>query len=319
MEDYQKLSQLISNNKGELCLQLEGLSLPADIEQIKRICIDFICVLTSKDAEYMKQLSLLEQDLISPVLKVIEFLYSSDINFCKQGGNTLSKEQKQQVMPCEKRFSAKRVAKESSPAMIGAAAGTLIATLCKPSSWGVILLSSVVSATVGKVLFDLYVEHNGIYHQPGNEYCTDSEYKLNSEDVGNIINGLETIGECIDTVLLTYRRHLSIMQDEYMHKVESFNLDKKYISVLECYQTILGNMYSVELTPIVADTIKQVSSSLSRLGYKIVRYYEGMRNLFDIKEGACSEPEEFKPAIIKKEDDKETLILKGEVVIPSKN
>ena len=93
------------------------------------------------------------------------------------------------------------------------------------------------------MLYSLYVDNNdNVIAEVGDADMHYPEYKLTYGDVNNIVNGLETAGECIDKVLLTYRRHLDIVQDEYSHKVASYNLDKKYIGILECYQTILGNL-----------------------------------------------------------------------------
>ena len=309
-----KLAQLISKNKGELCNRLEGLTLPSDAEKIKRLCIDYVGHLTCKDAEYMNQLSLLEQDLLSPVLKVMDTLYSSDIELSKKISSYMSRERNQQVGKTGK-GTKKPISKEYGPALAGAAGGTLLATICKPASWGVILFGSVISAIIGKVLYSLYVDNNNIEGRVCSEKVY-PEYRITKEDVTNIIEGLATAGECVDKVLLTYRRHLEIVQDEYSHKIASFNLDKKYIGILECYQTILGNMYSMEVTPVVKDTIKQVNNSLTEQGYKALHYSEDIRNLFEVKIGDCIEPEEFKPAIVKCSGSKETLIIKGEVVLP---
>ena len=97
-----------------------------------------------------------------------------------------------------------------------------------------------------------------------------------------------------------------------------FSLDKKYISVLENYQTLLGNLSSMESSPLVQDTIKQINHLLSSQGYKAVHYTDELSNLFDSKIGECTEAEEYKPAILKSADNKETIILKGGVVLPNK-
>lgn len=315
MADYKKLALLISENKRELCAKLEGLSLPSDADKIKQLCIDYVGTLTRKDAEYMNQLSLLEQDLLSPVLRVMDTLYSSDIELSQKVSSLLSKKGKQ---PCNQQSQSKNsISKEYGPALVGAAGGTLLATICKPSSWGVILFGSVISAIIGKVLYSLYLDNNNnVIAEVGEADVHYPEYKLTNVDVNNIVKGLEAAGECIDKVLLTYRRHLEIVQDEYSHKIESFNLDKKYIGILECYQTILGNISSMEITPVVKDTIKQINNSLSGQGFKAVHYSEDFQNLFDVRIGDIPEPEEFKPAILKYSDKKEILILKGEVVLP---
>ena len=316
MADYKKLSQLILENKRDLCSKLEGLSLPSDAEEIKQLCIEYVGALTRKDAEYMNQLSLLEQDLLSPILKVMDTMYSPDIELSQQVSSFLSKE-RERMHQNSQRTSKKSISKEYGPAIVGAAGGTLLATICKPSSWGVILFGSVISAIIGKVLYSLYVDNNdNVIAEVGDADMHFPEYELTYGDINNIVNGLGTAGECIDKVLLTYRRHLDIVQDEYSHKVASFNLDKKYIGILECYQTILGNLCSMEPTPIVKDTIKQITNSLVGQGYKAIHYTEDIKNLFEIKIGDSPEIEEFKPAIVKNVDNKETLILKGEVVLP---
>lgn len=314
MANYKRLVELIADSKGRLCNKLKGLTLPSNADEIKRLCIEHVEHLTQKDSEYMNQLSLLEQDLLSPVLKVMETLYGSDIELSKKVSSLLAKECVPQKTPTKE--SQKTLSKEYGPALAGAVGGTLLATICKPNSWGVILLGSVVSTIIGKVLYSLYVDKNSTVAESDNTNTKYIEYPLDSADVDNIIKGLETAGECIDKVLLTYRRHLDIVQDDYSHKLALFNLDKKYIGILECYQTILGNMSSMDSSPLVKDTIKQVNKSLTGQGYKAVYYTDCLRNLFEIKTGDCSEPEEFKPAIVKTFNNEETLILKGEVVLP---
>lgn len=315
MANYKKLTQLISDNKGDLVRKLEGCSLPSDAEKIKQFCIEYVGSLTRKNAEYMNQLSLLEQDLLSPVLKVMDTIYASDIELSGKANSMHSKEKRPQS--ANRKVSSKEsFFKEYGPALAGAAGGTLLASICKPSSWGVILFGSVISVIIGKVLYSLYIDNNNVVAESGDNNVSYPEYKLTSIDVNNIVKGLETAGECIDKVLLTYRSHLAILQDEYSHKMESFNLDKKYIGILECYQTILGNLSSMGTSPIVKDTIKQVNLSLAGQGYKAVHYSEDIENLFEINIGICQEPNEFKPAILKKCENRETLILKGEVVIP---
>lgn len=73
MANYKRLAELIADNKGKLCHKLEGLTLPSNADEIKRLCIDYVEHLTRKDSEYMNQLSLLEQDLLSHDLKVALF------------------------------------------------------------------------------------------------------------------------------------------------------------------------------------------------------------------------------------------------------
>ena len=133
MTHYKKLSELIADNKGKLLRKLEGLTLPSNADEIKRLCIDYVEHLTRKDSEYMNQLSLLEQDLLSPVLKVLETLYGSDIELSKKVSSLLAKEVTTQRNSTV-RESNKTLSKEYGPALAGAAGGTLLATICKPTS-----------------------------------------------------------------------------------------------------------------------------------------------------------------------------------------
>ena len=63
---------------------------------------------------------------------------------------------------------------------------------------------------------------------------------------------------------------------------------------------------------------REVNNSLISQGYKAVHYSSELENLFEVKNGDCAEIEEFKPAIVKTIDEKESLILKGGVVLPHK-
>lgn len=317
MLEYKRLSQLIRENSGVLYEKLCCCSLPNDAELVKQMCLDYVGNLTGKNTEYMNQLSLLEQDLLSPVLKIIDTLYSTEMEL-SQNTTTSSLKNKNEEQNIVYDSSPKRIVKEYTPALAGATGGTLLAMICKPDSWGIVLFGSVISTIISKILYSAYVEKN---ENPNDENCDVNtcfpEYKLTSEDVAHIIGGLENAGECIDKVLLTYRRHIDIVQAEYMRKMDSFNLDKKYIGVLECFQLVLGNMNSMELSPIVKDTIKQVNNSLAVQGYKAVHYTDEFEKLFDVKRDDIAEIEEFKPAIVKVDKEKDSLIIKGEVVIPN--
>lgn len=314
MAEYKKLSLLISENKGDLCCRLEGLSLPSDAETIKQLCIDYISALTRKDAEYMNQLSLLEQDLLSPVLNVMDTLYSSDIELSQKVSSILTQEKFQH--PDKTQTNKKSITKEFGPAIAGSAGGTILAALCKPGSWGVILFGSVISGIVGKVLYGLYVDNN-VIDVHSNSLNDFPKYELNRNDVTNIVNGLITAGKCVDKVLLTYRKHLEILKDDYDRMESTFELEKKYIGVLECYQSLLGNLKEMAPSPLVSDSIKKIIQLLQKQGFKAIDYTEDVKGLFNIKEDDVESEEQYSPAIVKISSGKEMLILKGDVVIPN--
>ena len=70
-------------------------------------------------------------------------------------------------------------------------------------------------------------------------------------------------------------------------------------------------------TPVVNDSIKNITQILSKQGFEAVDYSEETKGLFNVKEDDVTAVEQFSPAIIKKDMYKDTLILKGDVVIPN--
>lgn len=316
MTDYTSLAHLIANNKNVLCEKIEKRSLPSEAEKIKELCVNFVNSLTKKDAEYMKQLSLLEQDLISPVLKVMDALYASDIELSKKISLIFSQKNAKQTQHIQKEYRPS-IKKEYGPTLAGVAGGTLLATICKPTSWGVILMGSVISAIIGKVLYGLYIDKgNNVIAEYGDAPYHVPEYKLTSEDAANIVNALVSAGECIDKVLLTYRRHLEILQEDFNKKKETYNLEKKYIGILENYQALLGNLSDLDESPIAADCIRKIKQTLQKQGFKIINYNEETEGMFNTKEEEVDSVEQFAPAIVKTSSGKDILILKGDVVIP---
>ena len=316
MSNYISLKQLIVNNKKAMCRKISGLSVPSDAEKIKLLCIDFVNSITKKDAEYMMQLSLLEQDLIFPVLKVMDTIYASDIELSKKISLAFS-QQKQQTPKSIRKKTEPSLAKEYGPALAGAAGGTLLATICKPTSWGVILMGSVISAIIGKVLYGLYIDKdNNVIAQYGDIPASNKEYMLTEEDAENIYNALVSAGECIDKVLLTYRKHLGILENDFKKKEETYDLEKKYLGVLECYQALLGNLSDMDNSPVVSDSVRKIIQTLQKQGFKPIDYSQDVAGLFNMKEEDVEDAEQFTPAIVKISDNKETLILKGDVIIP---
>ena len=79
MVDYQNLSQLISDNSEWLRKKLLHRELPVDAEVIKKYCVEYIDSLTKSDAQYMVQLSLLEQDILLPILNIMNIMNVTDL------------------------------------------------------------------------------------------------------------------------------------------------------------------------------------------------------------------------------------------------
>lgn len=326
MAEFETLANIIEENSNELKRQLLGKKVPQDSECIQQLCIDYVGKLTGKDSVYMQQLSLLEQDLLTPVLKVMNALYASDIELSKkvrltmmQHLNNAPTHQHIEVGRNQNVHFGKHLTKEYTPALAGAASGSLVGSLCKPGSWGVILLGSVISAIVGKVLYDLYIDNrNGkIVAEVGKPKSIIPKYILESSDVENIIRSLVSVGESVDKVLLVYRSHIEILQDKHSREKESYSLDKKFVEVLECQQTVLGNLLVTEDDPITKDSIKQIVNTLANQGFSVVHYCEENKAFFDTNYGNCESIEEFKPAIIRSTGNNGKAILRGEVLIPN--
>lgn len=328
MAEYKKLSLLISDNSEGLRKQLLGKKLPVDAESIQQLCVNYVGKLTAKDSVYMNQLSLLEQDLLTPVLKVMDTLYASDMELSKKVSdsmrNVISQMEAHQHVKVghdPEASIAKKYGKEYTPAFVGAAGGTIIGSLCRPGSWGVILLGSVISAIVGKVLYDLYIDNSDgeIIAEVGKAKTIAPEYQLRSSDVENIVAGLVSAGDCVDNVLLIYRRHIEILQEKHGKDIGDCSLDKKFVDILECLQTVIGNLESSEKTPIVKDSIKQIVNALANQGFKVVHYSNQDRAYFEENPGDCEDYEEFKPAILRIGTEGGNAVLKGEVLIAKTN
>lgn len=71
-------------------------------------------------------------------------------------------------------------------------------------------------------------------------------------------------------------------------------------------------------SPVVKDSIKNINQILSKQGFEALDYTEGAKGLFNVKEDDINTVEQFTPAIIKKNASKVSLILKGDVVVPTK-
>lgn len=72
-------------------------------------------------------------------------------------------------------------------------------------------------------------------------------------------------------------------------------------------------------SPVVKDCTKNIHQILSKQGFESIDYTEETKGLFNVKEEDINTVEQFTPAIIKKNAQKVSLILKGDVVIPKKN
>ena len=69
-------------------------------------------------------------------------------------------------------------------------------------------------------------------------------------------------------------------------------------------------------SPIVSDCIRKITQTLQKQGFKSIDFSYDVIGLFNTKEEDVEKIEQFTPAIVKISNSKETLILKGDVVIP---
>lgn len=322
MGEYKKMSLLIEENKDELIKQLLGKKLPADAESIQRLCAAFIGKLTDRDSVYMKQFSILEQDLLTRVLSVMDMSYASDMELSRKINKmmleSINRRKEQQESSKEMNWTiwgkGKKYGREYIPALAGAIGGAFVVDILVPKVWVYVLLGSIFSAIVGRILYGIFIsKSNGPL-----EDVESPEYALTKSDISNILRRLISVGENIDNVLLIYRNHIEILQDEHAREKKKLSLDKKYVGVLECIQTVLGNLKLSEQTPLVRDSIKQIVNSLANQGYEVVHYSDQNRAYFKETEGNCEGFDEFKPAILRYDEDR-NAVLKGEVLISSNN
>lgn len=321
MQDYKKLTEFMLEKKDSFLTNLTGAILPKDTEKIKRMSVEYMESLTKRKGDYMNQLSLLEQDLLKPIFEIIENMNSIDLSYDQKLPEVESNKDIEDET--NKRM---REMKSFTPAIFGAAAGSTTASIIASKAgmiasktfWPV-LLASAISAFIGKVLFDLYTryrENKGVV--PSSSTKKTKNYKLSRNEAELIFNALLSIGNNVDNALLIYRSHIDILQNDFDKKLENTRIEKQHLDVIEALQSILGNLKSMEMTPRINESIKLIKSTLLSNGFKAVSYSDENAGLFQCKTDDVDSIEEFKPAIIMSNGEKETLILRGGVVLPRK-
>lgn len=300
---------------------LTGTILPKDTEKIKRMSVQFMESLTKRKGDYMNQLSLLEQDLLKPIFEIIENMNSIDATFDQNNS---------QVEPSnnlhDKSNKKKKDMKLITPTLFGVVGGSTTASIiaskaglmASKSFWSV-LIASAISAFIGKVLCDLYIRYKE--NQEAAPSLTTNKpkyYTLSNNEAELIFNALLSVGKNVDNVLLTYRNHIDILQHDFDKKLKNTRIEKQHLDVIEALQSILGNLTSMEINPRINESIKLIKSTLLSNGFKAVSYSEENAGLFLCKTEDIDHIEEFKPAIIMTNGGKETLVLRGGVVLPNK-
>ncbi len=314
MQDYKKLTEFMLEKKESFLTNLTGAILPKDTERIKRMSVEFMESLTKRKGDYMNQLSLLEQDLLKPIFEIIENMNSIDLPYDQklpevESNNDIEDETNKRM----------REMKSFTPALFGAAAGSTTASIIASKTFWPVLLASAISAFIGKVLFDLYTRYRenkgGV---PSSSTKRPKNYKISRNEAELIFNALLSIGNNVDNALLIYRSHIDILQNDFNKKLENTRIEKQHLDVIEALQAILGNLKSMEITPRINESIKLIKSTLLSNGFKAVSYSDENAGLFQCKTDDVDSIEEFKPAIIMTKGEKETLILRGGVVLPRK-
>lgn len=317
MLSYKPLSQLIIENKDILTTQLVGKDIHGDVDCIKQSCIEYIHSLTQKDSEYMNQLSLLEQDMVSPAISMFRNLPIRSV-LDNLSNNTLpphtgTNEISVKNTPNNNLFIGYIVA-----GICGAIVALFIA--------GTSLLSVAVGITTGALIVLLigYVcikklkiqskSANGI-----NDSILGNPHRISVDDVNCIINSLSNSAKSIDGILNTYRSHIEQLIKEHKQFLDKNTLDNNFKDVIETLQYVLGNMSCVTGTDeaLIKDTMRRISSSLMHHGYKVIHYSEEVKALFQVEIRQISTIDEFKPAIVKVVEGKEYLVCKGAVVLPN--
>ena len=325
MKTVKHLSDLVIENRS-IIDQLIGTPIPSQTELIQEKCQELFTIITQKDSDYLGSMSLLEQDIVMPIISLVRKVY--DVPFDVEAYKEHLSHENSQVLPPvdkqpEEEKKVNKLLKNHSDLVSVTAAGvvgSVSSALIKgtPFKLGGIFWGTLAAALVGKLVHSLLSEKKSPQKQTSNLSFSTSEYLLTKSDVDRIIENLTSFGAAVDEVLAKYRNHVEILQAEFSRKTSQFALDQEYLSVLECYQSILGNLSEIESEPSAKDSIKQLNVSLQQQGYRAVHYSADDYALFDAKEGDVAEPLEFKPAIVKSLNGNETLILRGGVLIPNK-
>ncbi len=320
MLSYKPLSQLIIENKESLTTQLVGKYNHSDVDYIRQACIEYIHSLTKKNSEYMNQLSLLEQDVVSPALSIFEKLPIKLMrgNISKNG-----------PIP---HFNTNEI-NDSYVSSNNLLVGYIISAICGAIGalciGGVSLLSFVVGISIGAIIGLLlgfvcvkYIKKRykllHIQTHCINDSKLNNSYIISIDDVNYIIDFLSNSAKSIDNILNTYRSHIEQLIREHKQLLDKNSLDTNYRDIIETLQYVLGNIsYAAESNgALIDDTIRRISSSLMHHGYKVIHYSEDVKAMFQIEFRDTSTIDEFKPAIVKVVDGKEYLIYRGAVVLP---
>lgn len=320
MLSYKPLSLLIIENKEILITQLVGKDIHRDVDCIKQCCIEYIHSLTQKDSEYMNQLSLLEQDMVSPALAKFRNLPIGSI-LVNPSNNALALHSGTNETSVNNTLSNNLLIGYIVAAICGAIAALFIG--------GASLLSVAIGITTGAIIGFLIgyvciksVKKETKIQSKSADGIHDSlladPHRLSVYDVNCIISSLSDSAISIDSILNTYRSHIEQLIKEHKQLLDKSTLDNNFKDILETLQYVLGNMACVTGNDeaLIKDTMRRISSSLMHHGYKVIHYSEEVKALFQVEIRQISTIDEFKPAIVKVVAGKEYLICKGAVVLP---
>ena len=325
MNPAKKLSELVYENRS-IIDQLVGISIPSQYRLIQEKCEELFRVITQKDNEYLSNMSLLEQDIVMPIISLVGKVYdvpfdidSISRKYANDGLNDAPEINKSEKK-VEKFFKEHADLSASAAAgLIGSGVYAFVADAPftkSPFSGCGIFWGTLSAVLVGKVVSHLLSEKKNTRSHSIRTSKALSEYTLTRTDVNKILDTITSFASAVDEVLVKYRNHIEVLNAEFMRKNSRYSLDQEYLSVLECYQTVLGNLAEISSEPSASDSIKQLNVSLHQQGYRVVHYSDDVSDWFEAKEGAVDSMEEFKPAIVKTTNGNDSLILKGGVVIP---
>lgn len=321
-----KLAQLFEENKEQLYEKLQELYLPQDKEKIQKICIDFTESLWSSKSEYMQNITLPEQDIVKPMLKLIKVLQptvSVDWNEIAESIIVSETEEAEEVnnkMPFVSRKEGITVGATSVTAgAISAVMGGGIIAL---------LISSVVGAAIGVVLVKILDDEKE--KQPKqkavrkkNIPAQSQNVQLSSEDIELLVGKISEAVTCVDDLLDMYRYHLKAIEEELKRQKAEFTLPKKYSTLTRWLQEELARDILDEQRKgenIFVDNLsKQLKKSFIAEGYKLIYDFsnEEFKNYFEYRNSDEVTVEELSyPAIIETETN--NIVKYGVVLIPQK-
>jgi hypothetical protein len=308
-----KLIQLFEENKGQLYNELQALKLPRDREKIQKICIDFSESLWSAKSEYMQNITLPEQDIVKPMLKLIKVLQpavSIDWNETeKPVFASETEEAKGNLFLSPKEGIAIGATAITAGAISAVIGGGMIA----------FFVGSIVGVAVGIIIVKILEDKE----QQAKQKTATREMQLSLNDIELLVGKTSEAVACVDDLLDMYRYHLRAIEAEFERLKAGFTLPKKYPTLIQWLQEELARDILYEQRKGENAFVNNIDRRMKRVlvaeGYKLIYDFssEEFKNYFEYRDSDEVRQEELcYPAIIEMKTN--SIVKYGVVLIPQK-